>query len=179
MMADSSPRTLLRSLTRRLEDVRRNYEQDNDRPLPEYAAIVGAYAGSVALVSVIARLRHQRPPATISPWDVVLIAAATNKYSRLLAKDPVTSPFRAPFTHYKGVQASAELSEDVQGHGAQHAVGELVSCPFCLGQWVATALVAGLVLSPGITRLAAATGTALLCSDVLHYLYTWLQKTVE
>jgi hypothetical protein len=29
----------------------------------------------------------------------------------------------------------------------RHAVGEMITCPFCLGAWVATGLVGGLVLA--------------------------------
>jgi len=40
------------------------------------------------------------------------------------------------------------VMESVRGHGPQHAVGELISCPFCLGLWTATALTAGMVYAP-------------------------------
>src|SRR6266568_6180594 len=50
---------------------------------------------------------------------------------RLITKDPVTSPLRAPFTVFEGQEGQAELKEEVRGHGARKAVGELVTCPFC------------------------------------------------
>jgi hypothetical protein len=37
----------------------------------------------------------------------------------------------------------------------------------------------GLVLAPRITRLVAATGSALFCSDILQYGYSALQQTAE
>ena len=66
----------------------------------------------------------------------------------------MTSPLRAPFTRFEGPQGNAELAEEVRGSGARKAVGELVTCPFCLGPWVATALTAGLTFAPGVARPA-------------------------
>ncbi len=43
--------------------------------------------------------------------DTALCAVATHKLSRLLARDPVTSPLRAPFTSYQGTAGPAELDE--------------------------------------------------------------------
>ncbi|MFD7922153.1 DUF1360 domain-containing protein [Streptomyces sp. NPDC059740] len=45
----------------------------------------------------------------------MLLAAATHKLSRLVAKDPITSPLRAPFTRYQGTSAPSELAEEVRG----------------------------------------------------------------
>ena len=37
---------------------------------------------------------------------------ATHKLSRIIAKDPVTSPLRAPFTTFEGTSGPAELAEE-------------------------------------------------------------------
>jgi hypothetical protein len=91
----------------------------------------------------------------------------------MLAKDAVTSPLRAPFTRYREPIGHAEVAEDVRAeHGsAGHAVGELVSCPFCLAMWIATAFAGGLVLAPRATRLAATALTAVAASDFLQLAY--------
>ncbi len=54
--------------------------------------------------------------------DLALLSVATHKISRLLAKDPVTSPLRAPFTRFEGTSGPAELKEDVRGVGARRWV---------------------------------------------------------
>ena len=108
--------------------------------------------------------------------SIVSFAIATHKVSRMIAKDPVTSPLRAPFTTYEGVSAPSELHEEVRGHGLKHSAGELLTCPMCLAQWVATAFSAGLVLAPVPTRLAMATFTAVAGSDFLQHVYVRLQK---
>lgn len=158
-----------------LPAAREEYAPDDDRPLGSFLAVMGAYAGTVAGIAAVARLTRRAVPEP-SPWDVVLCAGATHRLSRLVAKDPVTSPLRAPFTRFAGTTGPAELREEVRGSGVQKAVGELLTCPFCTGLWIATGLGAGLVFAPRVTRLAAGTLTALTGSDLLHFARTWLQQ---
>lgn len=151
------------------------YEGDADRPLASYAGALAAYAGVVLLLIVIVRRRRVPIPDRIAAADLALIAVATHKLSRTLAKDAVASPLRAPFTSYKGPAGAAELNEEVRVSGSLHGIAELISCPFCLAQWIATAFVAGLVLAPRATRLLAGVFAARAGSDVLQFAYCWLQ----
>jgi len=104
---------------------------------------------------------------------------ATHKLSRLIARDPVTSPLRAPFTEYRGTAGPAELREDVRGQGARKTIGELVTCPFCTSAWVATGFTAGLIYLPRTTRLAMGTLAALVGADLLQYGHAWLQRVTS
>jgi hypothetical protein len=88
----------------------------------------------------------------------------------------VTSPLRAPFTAFQGTEGPSELSEEVRGSGGRKAVGELITCPFCTGVWVATGLVAGLVYLPKTTRLAIDTLAALAGADMLQFAHALLDK---
>lgn len=96
--------------------------------------------------------------------------------SRTLAKDSVTSPLRAPFTRYSEPAGAGELNGEVTGTGAMHGLGELLACPFCLAQWVATAFVAGLVVVPRATRLVASVFAARTGSDALQFAYAQLEQ---
>ena len=153
------------------------YRVGNERPLGGYLALLSTYAGAVGVGGVAAHRRGL--PESVSWSDVALISVATHKLSRILAKDPVTSPFRAPFTRFQGPAGEGEINEEVRATGGQHAVGELLTCPFCLGQWVATAFVFGLVLSPRATRLAATVFTALTASDFLQLAYAAATDKVD
>ncbi|GII85630.1 hypothetical protein Ssi03_36200 [Sphaerisporangium siamense] len=166
-------------MTNTLRKEERAYENGTDRPLGSYLRILTVYGGAVAGLVGLGRLVGARPPERIAPLDLVLMGLTTHRMSRTLSKDPVTSPLRAPFTRYAGVSGPAELKEEVRGHGVKHAIGELVTCPFCLAQWVATAYAAGMVFAPGLTRLAGATMSAVAVSDWLQLAYARLMKATE
>jgi hypothetical protein len=175
-MTTSSPVTRVRGWLRR-QGV--EYRNGADRPLAGYLSLFSVYATGTTTAVVVARLLGRRAPQRISPWDLTQLTLATHKVSRLIAKDPVTSPIRAPFTRYEGVSAPSELAEEVRGHGLRHSAGELLTCPMCLAQWVATAFTAGLVLAPVPTRLAMATFSAVAGSDFLQHAYVRLQQATE
>ncbi len=153
------------------------YRVGNQRPLGGYLALLSTYVGAVGVGGIAVYRRGL--PESLSCSDVALLSVATHKLSRILAKDPVTSPFRAPFTKFKGPAGEGEINEEVRATGGAHAVGELVTCPFCLGQWVATAFVFGLVLAPRATRLTMTVFTALTASDFLQLAYAAATNKVE
>lgn len=166
------------------------YTGGQDRPLGSYLGTLAVYGATTAAVALLARRRAGArgplasrrkggAPKPIGPADLALMTVTTHKLSRLIAKDAVTSPLRAPFTRYSGTAGPAELSEEVRGQGLRHAVGELITCPFCTAQWVATAYAAGLVFAPDATRLAGATMTAVAGSDWLQLAYARLQQAAE
>lgn len=168
-------------LRERIARTRRAYAGNERRPIEGYLRTMGTYGAVGLTLAGIAKATGRRIPERLSAGDVALMSVATHKLSRLLAKDAVTSPLRAPFTRYAGPAGAAEVSEEVrddQGH-AKHAVGELLSCPFCLAVWISTGLSAGLVLAPRFTRLLAATFTAVAASDFLQLAYTAAKNTAE
>jgi hypothetical protein len=164
--------------TRQMTDeIQAEYAGDEDRPLRGYTAAMATYATLAAGVAGLARWRRPEVPERPAPADVVLIAAATHKLSRILTKDAVTSPIRAPFTRYVGPTGDGEVTEEVRGgHGIKHAAGELLTCPFCLAMWAAGSFTAGLLFAPRFTRYTAATLTAVAASDFLQLAYDAAKK---
>jgi len=104
------------------------------------------------------------------------MAAGTQKLSRLIAKDRVTSFLRSPFTRYTGEAGPSEVEEEPRGAGLQLAVGELLVCPYCIGQWVAAAFVGGYVADPKTTRVVASVFAVLGASDFLQQAWVALDK---
>ena len=151
------------------------YAAGADRPLAQYTALMAAYGAAVAGLASVVR-RRGLPLPRLGAGDILLIGAATHKLARRVAKDPVTSPLRAPFTRFKGTSGPAELAEEPRGGRTRHAIGELISCPFCLSQWVATGFVFGMVVAPGATRLAASVLASLTVSDSLQFGYCILDQ---
>ncbi len=158
----------LRHTTERVSREVDAYRGDADLPMESFAGLLAVYGAFVAAgaVAVGRRGLPERPA-----WsDVALVSVATHRLSRLIAKSPVTSPLRAPFTRFEGTTTGpAELKEKVRGTGARKAIGELVTCPFCISQWLATAFTFGLVLAPRGTRMTAAVLTSVTVADFLHF----------
>ena len=154
----------------------RRYAGDADRPLGGYLGTMAAYTTVIGGLAAGARMSGREIPGELPVKDLALSALATYKLSRLLTKDPVTSPLRAPFTAYQGTSGPAELREEVRGSGVRKTVGELITCPFCTSVWVATGFTAGLIYLPRTTRLAMATLAALAGADMLQFVHGWLQR---
>lgn len=140
-------------------------------PFAAYAAFSAVFGSGYAGALIAARRTGRELPAQVGVGDVALFGAASHKLSRLIAKDKVTTFLRAPFTEYQGSAGPAEVSEQARGTGLRAAVGELLSCPFCLGLWASGAFHLGLVFAPRTTRLIASTLCALTISDFLQIGY--------
>jgi Protein of unknown function (DUF1360) len=152
------------------------YRRGEDRPLGGYVLVMAVFAALIAGAAGVAAAKGRRIPE-LGLLDLLLVAAATHKLSRLIAKDAVSSPVRVPFTRYSGTGGPAEVMEEVRtASGLQHAIGELITCPFCLDLWIATGFAFGYVFAPRLTRLVAVTFTALTGADFLQLAYAIAQK---
>jgi hypothetical protein len=174
-MTPSAPERPLERAADRASSARRRYAGEADRPLGGYLRVLGTYTGVLGVFGLALRATGRRLPDRLDGRDLALAAIATHKLARLIAKDPVTSPLRAPFTRYEGTSGPAELHEEVRGQGSQKVMGELLTCPFCVGSWVATAFVFGLVIAPRPTRLIASIFSTLAGADALQLAYSALQ----
>lgn len=144
------------------------YSPDEERPLGGYAAIVGAYAAGVIGLALSLRARRKRLPDGIPLSDLALLGVGTHKLSWIIAHDRVTSFLRAPLTRYEGPYGTSDVTESPRGHGVRLAAGELAVCPFCMGQWVATGMLAGYAHDPRVTRYVASLFTVLSASDFIN-----------
>jgi Protein of unknown function (DUF1360) len=142
-------------------------ESERDR-LGAYGVLTGGYATAVAAFLLA---RRRKLPEGISTKDLALIGVATHKTSRAIGKDKVTAPLRAPFTEHEGQAGPGELEESPRGFGLRHVIGELLVCPYCLDQWVATGYAVGLVTAPKTTRFVAGIMATVAISDFLQIAY--------
>src|SRR5206468_1065378 len=78
--------------------------------LAGYAVLLGAYAGIFGtLFSTLWPRRDGVEPVRVR--DVLLLGVATHKIGRIVTKDWVTSPVRAPFTEYQKSIGGGEVAE--------------------------------------------------------------------
>lgn len=171
-MPEVSPLSAVRD---EASELRADYAGDTERPLGSFLALIGAYGTLTAGLGVAVGRRGL--PDRLSTGDLVLLAVATAKLSRLLSRDRVTSPLRAPFTEFEDFGNASEVEEAPRGRGLRRAVGELVTCPYCLAQWVGTGLLGGLLLRPRETRLVSGLFAMLLLNDGVQVVHERLMKT--
>jgi hypothetical protein len=135
-----------------------------------YLGLIALYNGAVAVALLVAK-RSGRLGERPKPADLALAGLATQRLSRLITKDRVTSAIRAPFTVYEGEGGPGEVEERARGRGARRALGELLVCPFCVAQWIAAAFMCGLLFAPRVTRWLAGMFSVVAIADVLQLLY--------
>lgn len=146
-------------------------EPDERPPFAPYLAFMSIFGALLSAALLVARRQERELPEKVGGGELLLIGTASHKLSRLLAKDKVTSPLRAPFTELEGRGGPAELEERSRGTGVRKAVGELLICPYCLGLWVVAAFSIGLLFAPRVTRFVASLFTALTISDFFQIAY--------
>jgi hypothetical protein len=144
---------------------------DEYKPLRWYAVFSAIFNALLAGFLAAFRRSGGELPDRVDTRDIVLIGTASHKLSRLVAKDKVTSFARSPFVRYEKDAGPSEVSEVPRGRGLRYAIGEMVGCPFCLGQWIAAALACGLLVAPRTTRFLASIFAAHALSDALNVVY--------
>ena len=135
-------------------------------PHEAYAVIAAVFIGGLASVAALSR---RSPPGTA--LELAALSAATFKVSRTLTRERIGSFVRQPF-----VEGDANVGEDERptGTGLQRAIGELVTCPRCLGTWSAAALASSQVISPRFGRLLTWSLGASAANDFLQAGFTAL-----
>ena len=145
-------------------------EECEEQLLAEYAALLGFYIASVAVLTGAA-IEQKRFPKRFSLLDLALLGIATHKLSRIIAKDRITGILRAPFVSYIRSASAGEVEEEPRGRGIQRGIGQLISCPYCMAPWCATALAFGFVFAPRVSRFFAGILASVAASDFLQRAY--------
>ncbi len=156
-------------------DVFEGYGGKKER-LYSYATLMGVFNLILAVFLLVAKRTGRQLPERVEAKDIALLGAATHKLSSMGAEDAVTSPIRAPFTEFQEKESPKSVEEKPRGAGLRRSIGELVTCKFCLGMWVASFFTYGLVLAPRVTRLIATLFAVVTVSDHLHQTYKALMN---
>ena|SRR5437868_3095919 len=154
-----------------IEEIVAGYKGEEEMPLAGYATLLGVYNAAFAAMLLAAKNSGRDLPKKVHPADLLLMGIATHKLTRLITKDWVTAPLRAPFTEYKESAGGGEVVEKSRGHGLQRAIGDLVTCQWCSAPWVAAGLGFGFVFAPRVTRFVSGVFTAVAVSDFLQHAY--------
>src|SRR5215207_4486709 len=97
-------------------------------------------AGMAAFSAQVAR---RGDDVKVQPYELLLLGLSTYRAGRMLAYERVTQPLRDPITETKPDSTGVGETVVAKGRGLQQAIGELASCPICIGTWVAAGMVYG------------------------------------
>lgn len=109
--------------------------------------------------------------------DFGLTAAAAHKLAQIITKERVTMALRSPFTWQRDEGRTGKRKEVPKEHGLHRAIGELLTCPYCLAPWISTALVAGHIFAPVPTRVVTTIFALTAAADLMSELKSSLGKT--
>ena len=133
-------------------------EEQAAKPLHEYATLTAVFTGVLGGFLLAA---GRRLPERVGWSDVARVGLASYKVGRLVAKERVTKFVRAPVTQ-------DEEASEPEPRGWRRALGELVTCPHCVGLWTAAGFSYGIVLFPRQTRFVTAIFGAQAIADFLN-----------
>ena len=151
---------------------------DDDRPLGGYTLLMSVFAALCAVYGAWFKQSGRELPDRLGVDDLALLTVASHKASRLLSRDRVTSPLRAPFTQPEGDAGHGEVEESSRGEGLRRAIGQLLLCPYCLGMWISAAFVASLLTVPRLTRAVASVLAIFFGSELLQLAYRKAEDAV-
>src|SRR5947209_17955369 len=152
------------------------YSPQEPKPLGGYAMLTLIFNTAAAGLMVAQARSRKSLPERIPPSDIALLGLGTFKLSRIITKDKVTAFLRSPFTRYQGPAGPAEVDERPRGGGLRHAVGELLVCPYCMAQWVATGLLAAYLREPRATRAVASVFAIATVADYMQQAWVAVDK---
>ena len=141
-------------------------------PYGSYAAIVGTFVSGLAAAGAVGR-RLQRDPQCQTALDFGVLALASFKAARTVARDEVTSFIREPFVEGEAHEGG---EEPLPTGDLRQAIGELITCSRCVGTWAAAALATTQILAPRFGRLLTWSLGAAGANDYLQATFAALTK---
>lgn len=142
-----------------------NVSQTPTRP-HDYATVNIVWAGLLtSLLRATARGGRTGP----APAELPVYGLATFALTKALAKEKVGVWAREPL-----VEDSADGDRHPRGRGLRYVLGELVTCPRCLGTWGSLGLVGLRVVRPREGRIVAGVLATSAVNDILQSAFTLL-----
>ncbi len=105
-------------------------------------------------ISVMAVLYYMgRLPTSIRPFDFVLLGLAAARLTDIISTDQIMQWLRRPFVKMETTEIAGHEVETRtgRGRGLKKVLGDLLSCPWCVGVWVAASLTYAYFLMPTVT----------------------------
>jgi hypothetical protein len=136
---------------------------------------MGTFVGGLAAAGALGRALD-RDPQCQTALDFLVLAAASFKAARTLARDEVTSFVREPFVEGHAHQGG---EEPVGSGDLRQAIGELVTCSRCVGTWTSAGLAVTQVLAPRFGRILTWSLAAAGANDFLQAGFVALTRKAD
>lgn len=146
-------------------------ELGGSAPLTSYSTLSFTFLMGLGTLCAlgVARRRFEQP---LRMSDTLLLGAATHKLSRIVTRERVTMPLRKPFAKQQDEgRGHGGFHEEPKAHGMHRALGELLTCPFCVAPWISLGLLAGFSVAPRAVRIASTLFSMAAISDGLNLAY--------
>lgn len=111
----------------------------------------------------------------ISLIDLLILVLASFRLTHLIVFDTITSFIRNPFllvSYEADVTGQLVRNVQVKGTGLRRWIGELLSCHWCVGVWVAAGIVGLYLYVPGVYPLLlilAVAGAAAVIETKMYF----------
>ncbi|MDQ3723203.1 MAG: DUF1360 domain-containing protein [Actinomycetota bacterium] len=133
-----------------------------------YATVNLVWAG--LLTALLGATSHDAKQAP-SPGELPVLGLATFALTKALAKEKVGVWAREPL-----VEDGTNGDRHPRGRGVRYVLGELVTCPRCLGTWGSLGLVGLRVARPRAGRIVAGVLATAAINDILQSSFTLVCK---
>jgi hypothetical protein len=132
----------------------------------DYAALSAGYGALTGALLVAARSREAQP---IRGAELPVLGLATFALAKLVAKEKVDAWVREPF-----LEEGPDGDRRPKGRRLRYAMGELLSCTRCVGQWSALGLVGMRLLRPREAQVVVPVLALAAANDWLQTAFTTL-----
>ena len=94
----------------------------------------------------------RRLPTSIRPFDFALLGLAAARLTDIISTDQIMEWLRRPFVKMETTEIAGHEVETRtgRGRGLKKVIGDLLSCPWCVGVWVAASLTYAYCLMPAV-----------------------------
>lgn len=95
------------------------------------------YAAAIAWLYELGRL-----PRSINTVDLILLGLASARLMDIIVTDEIMMWLREPFVQKEEVEIAGRkvTVSSGRGEGLRRSIGEMLSCPWCVGVWVSAGL---------------------------------------
>ena len=128
--------------------------------------LIATFLGGVAAFTVVPPLR--RTHVRLGWIDLLMLGLTTYRVGNMVAYERIADPLREPFAERRPDPETGEEEIAPRGRGARRALGELFTCPTCVGTWAAAGVVYGLHIVPAPTRAFMAIMSATAIAQVVR-----------